>query len=172
MRWTAPVVFAFGVLLGMLLGGCRSPLPGGVTGLHTRPIGRIETRINQLVNDERTRLGLERMRVSQDLVDLARAHSLEMAKKERFSHRALDGMLVTQRAARAGIDWVEIGENLARNRGFEDPAAEALEGWMESDSHRANMLSPRFDECGAGVYRSKNGTVYITHIYLERMPDN
>jgi uncharacterized protein YkwD len=40
-----------------------------------------------------------------------------------------------------------------------------MAGWMMSAPHRANILSARYTETGAGMARSKNGRTYTAQVF-------
>jgi uncharacterized protein YkwD len=92
-----------------------------------------------------------------------------MAEAGFFSHRGKDGSLIDDRAERLGMNsWAAIGENIAYIRGFEKPADLAVEKWMQSTSHRNNMLSNRWREAAIGVAIADNGTLYFTQVFILR----
>jgi uncharacterized protein YkwD len=92
-----------------------------------------------------------------------------MAAGNFFSHRGEDGSLVDDRAERLGVDtWAAIGENIAFIRGYEKPADLAVDKWMQSPSHRNNLLSPRWHEAAIGVAVGDNGTLYFTQVFILR----
>jgi uncharacterized protein YkwD len=92
-----------------------------------------------------------------------------MADSNNFSHRGSDGSMVDDRADKLGINnWSAIGENIAYLRGFDDVAASAIEKWLESPSHKKNLLDKRWKETGIGVVVLPDGTYYLTQVFLLR----
>jgi uncharacterized protein YkwD len=76
---------------------------------------------------------------------------------------------MTDRARAAGINhWRVIAENIAYNQGFDDPGAFAVERWMLSPGHRANILLREFERSAIGSYVAPDGTVYITQEFITR----
>jgi uncharacterized protein YkwD len=65
----------------------------------------------------------------------------------------------------AGI--AAAAENVALSNGNPDVTGTAIRGWAASPGHRKNM-SGDFAETGVGVAIARNGTVYVTQIYLLR----
>ena len=55
--------------------------------------------------------------------------------------------------------YKSAGENLSR--GYSDPT-NLFEGWMESDGHRENMLSDRYECVGIGYFKTENGKIYCS----------
>ena len=62
--------------------------------------------------------------------------------------------------------WGALGENIAFNQGFDDPSAFAVQRWMGSSKHRANILSSQFTRTGIGVARAADGSIYFTQVFM------
>jgi len=100
-----------------------------------------------------------------DLAEAALAHSSDMAAHRQFSHRGSDGSEAAQRATRAGYRWTHIGENIAAGQ---TSPQEAVEGWLDSPGHCANLMNPQFSEMGAGYAVSRArlpGFPYWTQVF-------
>lgn len=82
-----------------------------------------------------------------ELVNLAQAHSSDMAVNNYFEHVNSEGIAMKERVLNAGIDYMMCGENI--DRGQYDPF-NALDGWYCSGSHRNNLLSTGFTHIGIG----------------------
>ncbi len=82
-----------------------------------------------------------------------------------FSHTGFTGRA---QAARSVISHQGISENIAFNN-FDRyrTAAVAVEGWIRSSGHRAN-IEGRYDVTGIGIARSTDGTYYFTQIFVRR----
>jgi uncharacterized protein YkwD len=129
----------------------------------------VERQVFALINAERNRNGLTELEWSDSLAAVARLHSEDMATAKFFSHRGSDGSMVDDRADRLGLGvWRSIGENIAYMRGFDDPAALAVEKWLESTAHRKNLLGPNWKESAVGVSVTDDGTYYMTEVFLLR----
>ena len=77
--------------------------------------------------------------------------------------------MVSDRADRAGLGrWRAIGENIAYNQGFKKPLDCAVEGWMNSPSHKENLLDPNWKESAVGIAVTADGTYYFTQVFLVR----
>lgn len=123
----------------------------------------------QLINKKRNELSLPELNWSDEVADMARLHSESMAKNNFFSHSGLDGKQVDGRADLAGIKrWSAIGENIAYNRGYENPIEIAVEKWLLSRAHRENLLNSRWRETGIGIAVTEDGTFYFTQVFLQR----
>jgi len=111
-----------------------------------------EQRVVDLVNQIRVGAGLPALSVSAELTTSARRYAGYMAAAGFFGHQGPDGSTVVTRARAAGyVGWTYLGENLAA--GQPDPQS-VVRAWMDSPSHRANLLSPLAREIGIGhVYQ-------------------
>ena len=102
------------------------------------------------------------------LCKAALAHTENMAKQGKMEHK-LDGKLVKDRVLVAGYEYRYVGENLAESPGKpDDPApkpAKIHQGWMDSASHRAAILNPKFTQVGLAVVKARNGTFYYTQVF-------
>ena len=66
------------------------------------------------------------------------------------------------RLAAAGYVWQAYGENLAS--GYRS-AADAMNGWMNSPGHRANILNGNFTEVGVGYATDSTGRPYYVQVF-------
>lgn len=127
----------------------------------------LERRAFELVNAERRSRGESPLQWDGELSQLARQHSLNMARSGALGHTGSDGRGMADRARAAGIrGWRALGENVAFNQGFNDPSAFAVERWMGSSKHRANILNRQFTRTGIGVARAADGSIYFTQVFM------
>jgi uncharacterized protein YkwD len=100
------------------------------------------------------------------LTRAALAHSSDMAAHRYFSHQEKNGSVVDDRASRAGYAWTRIGENIAAGQ---KSVAEAVDGWLDSPGHCANIMNPGFDEMGlAYAVNPERGRIYWTQVLGRR----
>lgn len=105
-----------------------------------------ENEVVRLVNEERAKQGLSALSVSTELRDTARLRSQEIVRS--FSHTRPDG----SSCFTAFPDWNGTkAENIAA--GYATPA-KVMEGWMNSEGHRKNILTPGLRYIGVGCYES------------------
>lgn len=98
-----------------------------------------------LTNNERATGGLAPLAWNAALSSSARLKASDMCNKGYWAHTAPDGSTPWTFMNKAGYDYIDAGENLAK--GFGDDAA-VLAGWMASPGHRANILSSKYHEIG------------------------
>ena len=149
-------------------GFVRAPISNPIS-TSSENIAATEKEAFDLINKQRADAGLSALIWREDLANLARVHSRDMAEQKYFSHRGSDGSMVDERADKLGIrSWSAIGENIAFLRGFDDAASFAVGRWMESTAHRQNLLDKRWKESGIGVAILPDGTYYLTQVFLLR----
>ncbi len=102
-----------------------------------------------LINAERVSVGCAPLQVNSKLVAAAQVHSEDMAINDFFSHTGSNGSSPGQRIAAQGYSYSTWGENIAA--GYTTAAA-AVNGWMNSSGHRANILNCNYQETGVGYY--------------------
>jgi uncharacterized protein YkwD len=129
----------------------------------------IEKRAFEKTNQKRVENGLNPFVWDADLCRMAREHSENMARQGYFSHETLEGLQLKDRARATGIPRFRvIAENIAYNKGYEDPGGFAVERWMISPGHRANILYIGFQASAIGSYVSADGSVYVTQVLIAR----
>ena len=107
------------------------------------------------INAERARQGLAPLRLNARLSAAAAGHAGDMDRRNYFAHDSLGGGSFVDRIRRAGYlrgarGWT-VGENIAwASRGRAAPVT-ITQMWMNSPSHRANILNGSFREIGIGV---------------------
>ena len=122
-----------------------------------------EQKLLDLTNAERKKEKLPLLQPNPLLFQVARAHARNMAKQEKLEHE-LDGKSPFDRLSDAAYDYRRAAENIGRNLG-DAPAAGLLKLWMESETHRANILNEHFTEIGLGFAINGKGEVYATQIF-------
>jgi uncharacterized protein YkwD len=129
----------------------------------------IEKRAFEQTNAIRVKNGLPPLVWDGDVCRMARIHSESMSRQGYFSHVTPEGLRLRDRARVAGIlQYSVLGENIAYNQGYDDPGAFAVERWMASEKHRANILSPEFKAMAIGSFVAPDGSVYLTQTFITR----
>ena len=132
-------------------------------------IGSVERTAFRLLNQKRIENDLKPLMWSDDLERVARIHSQNMADFKFFDHKGIDGKMVSDRADCLGVgNWRSIGENIAFSRGYADPVAKAVDLWLDSPSHRRNLMNENWKESAVGVAVAADGSYYFTQVFLLR----
>lgn len=110
----------------------------------------------RLTNAERVNNGLAPLSTNSTLSQAALAKGNDMLSKGYWAHFAPDGTSPWGFFLSFGYKYKYAGENLARD--FAD-AGTAVSAWMNSPSHRENILNPNYKDIGIGVVEgSLSGT--------------
>jgi uncharacterized protein YkwD len=129
----------------------------------------IERRAFDRTNEVRAQNGLTRLAWDVDLCRMARVQAENMARLGFFAHETPDGSRLKDRARAVGIlRFKVLGENIAYNQGSEDPGAFAVERWMISPGHRANILYRGFQASAIGSFVASDGSVYLAQVFITR----
>jgi cysteine-rich secretory family protein len=120
----------------------------------------LETSINSARHDA----GLSQLSEDPRLVLLARARSQDMANRHYFAHVSPDGLTIFSILDDSRVPWWSAGENLAESRGY-DPVQFAINGFMKSPPHRANVLNSHYQRIGVGQATSSDGMTILTVVF-------
>ena len=104
-------------------------------------------RVLELVNAERQKAGVNSLKLDSSLCRIADKRATETAVL--FSHTRPDGTAWSKLLTDENIAFRYAGENIAA--GYTTPEA-VVEGWMNSEGHRKNILDPDFTNIGIGYY--------------------
>lgn len=101
-----------------------------------------------LTNQKRSELGLPALTFNQTLSNAAYTKGRDMIDKDYWAHVAPDGTQPWKFFTDFGYKYRYAGENLARD--FSN-ASSAVDAWMNSPTHKENILNPKYKEIGIGV---------------------
>lgn len=117
-----------------------------------------------LLNEDRTRYGLNVLVLDPELCRLARLKSQDMADNNYFAHLSPTYDNVRSMLSSFGVSYRFAGENIARSRSVYHSNA----AFLSSEGHRRNMLSSSFTHVGIGVVENGYGFVTVTEIFIRR----
>lgn len=112
-----------------------------------------EKKVVELVNAERAKYGLSPLTLSAELCAGARVKSQDMAQNNYFSHNSPTYGSPFDMMKQFGITYRSAGENIAK--GYSTPEA-VVNGWMNSEGHRANILDSGYTTIGVGYVANGN----------------
>jgi uncharacterized protein YkwD len=128
-----------------------------------------EKRFFELMNRERVSRGRVGLTVDPLLVEVSREHSREMCEEGYFDHISpvpghrtpMDRYLSALRHRPASAC---VGENIFYCEVIDVPLGHRA--FMNSPSHRDNILYAPFRRAGVGVYKSGTGAFWVTEMFL------
>jgi len=134
------------VALLALLGG-----PLGIGRAQAGPVADIAA----MTNADRAAARLKALSTANDLQSLAQSRANEMARSGRLAHTSNLGSKVS--------GWKRLGENVGRGPELRDIET----AFMNSPSHRENILDPGFTQFGVGVTFDGKEFYYVAVIFRE-----
>lgn len=139
-------VLALAAVLGLL----------GAPRADAQDAGSAESEFLRLVNQERASRGLRTLASKPDLVAVARNQATRMAQRGEPFHNPSLGSEVD--------NWRKVGENVGA--GYE--VGSLHRSFMESATHRQNILDAEFDHVGIGVVVS-GGKLFVSQVFRDPM---
>ncbi|MBA2874113.1 CAP domain-containing protein [Thermaerobacillus caldiproteolyticus] len=104
--------------------------------------------IFDITNVIRQRYGVKPLHWHEKTAQVAYEHSKDMKENRYFSHESPTRGDLKDRLLSAGIKFQMAGENIAAQH---IDAIAAVEGWLNSKSHRETLLNGQFTHLGVGV---------------------
>lgn len=111
-----------------------------------------EIELLNLTNYERAQEGLPPLSLNAELSQAAKKKGSHMFANNYWAHFAPDGTSPWDIIRGEGYDYSYAGENLAK--GF-TTSYDAVKAWMASPTHKANILSPNYEEVGFAIGEGK-----------------
>jgi uncharacterized protein YkwD len=144
------VPIGFIIAIGLFFGNWHPATRNGVLSYATE---MSITSLLESTNEQRVRNGQETLRLNSELSKAAQSKANDMTTRNYWSHTTPDGREPWAFIQQADYSYQKAGENLAY--GF-DTSHNAVIGWMNSPSHRANLLDGAYKEVGFGFANAKN----------------
>lgn len=115
-----------------------------------------------LVNQSRADNNLKPLLINPELSKIAQDKALDMVDNHYFAHTSPTGVTPWFWFSENNYSYKYAGENLAINY---DEAQEEHQAWMNSPTHRKNILNPNFTEIGvakaSGIIEGKKSFVTV-----------
>lgn len=117
-----------------------------------------ETELLNLINAERKKNGLSELKFDEELLKVARIKAQDLVDNNYFSHNSPIYGSPFEMMKAFGITYKAAGENIAGNSTLEG----AVNAWMNSEGHKANILSNAYNYTGIGIVDSpKYGKILV-----------
>ncbi len=101
-----------------------------------------------LVNQERINNQLSPLSLSPELSTAATQKAADMFTKNYWAHISPTGVSPWQFISSSGYSYIYAGENLAKSF---NTSEEVVKAWMNSSTHKANILKPEYKDIGISV---------------------
>lgn len=117
-----------------------------------------EQEVFNLINKQRTNNGLTALKIDNEVQKVAKIKAEDMVTNNYFSHQSPTYGSPFDMLKSFKISYRSAGENIAAN----SSNSGAVNAWMNSSGHRANILSSNYNYTGIGVVSSpKYGKIYV-----------
>ncbi len=133
-----------------------------LTGGQSSPANTDAQEVLRLVNERRAENGKTALTLSDTLCDLALLKAQDMILNDYFDHVSPTYGSPADMLERFEVSYTAVGENIAY--GFSSPE-DVMDGWMNSEGHRANILDDRYTELGVAKAVAPNGTCYWVQLF-------
>ena len=131
---------------------------GNTTTTTTSTMSADEKEVFDLINKQRTSNGLAALKMDSEVQRVARIKAQDMVNNNYFSHTSPTYGSPFDMLKSFGISYKTAGENIAGN----SSNSAAVNAWMNSSGHRANILNSSFNYTGIGVVTgSQYGKIYV-----------
>jgi uncharacterized protein YkwD len=137
------------MIISMLILAVVQPWHMGVFGGKVLPYATnmSASALLQSTNEQRLQSGQSKLKLNKELTHAAQAKAQDMASKNYWSHLTPGGDAPWVFISDSGYEYQKAGENLAY--GFLT-SQQVIAGWMNSPSHRANILDTSYKDVGFG----------------------
>jgi uncharacterized protein YkwD len=138
-----------------------------------RSVPELRTFALELVNRDRTINNLKSLKEDPLLSQAAQLHAQDMLNRQYFNHITPEKKSPRDRyLAVGGSRYLGVGENIIKDRvislGLTYGEVEDFQrGWMYSNSHRQNLLTPQYTKFGYGITIGKNGQIYAVQMFAD-----
>ncbi len=128
------------------------------------------TQVLKLTNEVREKHGLAPLTLQDTLTETANEKATDMATHNYFEHSDKSGCDVTCLLSSTDLRATTWGENLMHYPFIQHPspetlAAETVEGWIESSTHRDNILRDEYTHVGIAVAKGSRKDYYVVAHY-------
>lgn len=136
-----------------------SPTTNQSSGSNTSSeLSNDEKEVFNLINTQRTNNGLPALKINSEVQRVARIKAQDMVDKNYFSHTSPTYGSPFDMLKSFKVSYNSAGENIAGN----SSNSGAVNAWMNSAGHKANILNSSFNYTGIGVVSSpKYGKIFV-----------
>ncbi|MGI6763898.1 MAG: S-layer homology domain-containing protein [Anaerovoracaceae bacterium] len=118
----------------------------------------------RLTNKEREKAGVPLLSYNHDLEKAAQAKAEDMWKNDYFDHNSPVYGTPFELINKFNITYSSAGENIAYN--YRTPK-EVVNGWINSPSHKENLLHKGFTDVAFGFYDGSSSGMYWVQLFIK-----
>lgn len=124
----------------------------------------LEKELLTLINKQRASYGLPNLVFDTGLQKTAKAKAEDLVANNYFAHNSPTYGTPFEMMKSFGVTYKTAGENIAGNSSLEA----AVNAWMNSEGHRANILNNAYNLTGIGIVNSETYGYVLVQMFVER----
>ena len=117
-----------------------------------------------LINSNRRNNGLEDLKIDNSVQNIARLKAQDLERNDYFSHTSPSYGNIDDMLNSFGVIYTKSQENIAGNQNLNG----AVEAWMNSEGHKANILSSSFNYTGVAIVESSMYGKIFVEVFVEK----
>lgn len=122
----------------------------------------IESQLLAIINNIRANEGLDPFNKNTALDIIAEARSNDMISRNYFSHNTPEGKNIFHILQENNVMYAEAGENIQYSSPPDLGTPQVIvDSWMQSNTHRQNLLSGSFSQIGIGIVDGNNKRIAV-----------
>lgn len=117
-----------------------------------------------LINSNRKNNGLEELKIDNTVQNIARLKANDLERNDYFSHLSPTYGNIEAMLKSFGVEYTSVQENIAGNQNLSG----AVEAWMNSDSHKSNILNNDFNYTGVAIVESDTYGKIFVEVFVKK----
>lgn len=122
-----------------------------------------EELVLKLINKQRKENGMAELKFDNRLMQIAKLKAFDMIDENYISHNSDRYGNIFNMLKVNNIEYKLAGENIARNAN----ETRAVEAWMNSTTHKENILEDRYEYTGICVVKDKEYGYIFVQVFME-----
>ncbi len=117
-----------------------------------------------LINTNRKNNGLSELKIDNEIQNIARLKAQDLERNDYFSHTSPSYGNVNDMMNSFNVKFTKVQENIAGNQNLSG----AVEAWMNSDSHKSNILNSDFNYTGVAISESSTYGKIFVEVFVQK----
>ena len=117
-----------------------------------------------LINFNRKNNGLEELKIDSTVQNIARLKAKDLENNHYFSHTSPTYGNIEAMLKSFDVAYIRVQENIAGNQNLSG----AVEAWMNSDSHKSNILNGNFNYTGVAIVDSATYGKIFVEVFVQK----
>ena len=117
-----------------------------------------------LINANRKNGGLPELKIDNTVQNIARLKAQDLERNDYFAHQSPSYGTIQDMLISFGVTYSMAQENIAGNQNL----AGAVEAWMNSESHKANIMNTEFNYTGIAIVESRTYGKIFVEVFVKK----